>query len=281
MTVKWANNARTTIADVSIAAGDTTINVATGDGALFPSLAAGEVFYATLVDTSGNREIVKVTARATDAMTVERGQEGTVARSFSQDDKFEIRLTAEQLELFCQRPSSATTNNITTFDASDDVQDSGYGIVDEDDMSSDSDTDLPTQQSVKAYVDALNSVPSGEIILFEKDTAVTGYTLLVDLDDIIVYIGSGSGAGGLSGAAERSGGTWTQPDHALTISEIPAHHHTYYKLVSGGADTDRTTVYNNKGNSLTNTSDTGGGAAHNHGDTYRPPGRVFTRQQRD
>lgn len=186
MTVKWTNNARTTIADVTIAIGATTVNVNAGDGALFPTLAGSEVFYATMVDTSGNREIIKVTARTADAMTVVRAQDGTAARAFSQDDKFELRLTAVQMELMCQRPSGAVTDNIATFDANDDVQDSGKAIptgdvvgttdsqsmtnktltspvlntgvsgtavLDEDDMASDSATQLTTQQAVKAYVD--------------------------------------------------------------------------------------------------------------------------------
>jgi hypothetical protein len=130
MTILWENNAKTTIADVTVASDATTINVATGDGALFPNPGAGEYFYATLIDTSGNREIIKVTSRSTDAMTVVRGQDGTSGRAFAQDDKFELRLTAVQLEAFPQ----AT-------------------LLDEDDMSSDSATGVPTQQSAKAYRD--------------------------------------------------------------------------------------------------------------------------------
>src|SRR5690606_17257454 len=52
--------------------------------------------------------------------------------------------------------SSSVAGNIAVFadTTGKAIEDSGFGIIDEDDMSSDSDTAVPTQQSVKAYVDA-------------------------------------------------------------------------------------------------------------------------------
>ena len=93
MAIKWTNNASTTLAS-SISASTTTITVASSGGALFPTLGAGDYFYATLVDSSNNLEIVKVTARVGDVMTVVRGQEGTSAHSYVGGDKFELRPTA-------------------------------------------------------------------------------------------------------------------------------------------------------------------------------------------
>lgn len=72
----------------------TTIVVTGGKGALYPNPTTPDVFYATLVDGSNNIEIVKVTARATDTMTVARGQDGTAARAYSNGDKFELRPVA-------------------------------------------------------------------------------------------------------------------------------------------------------------------------------------------
>jgi hypothetical protein len=57
-------------------------------------LGAGDYFYATLIDTSNNLEIVKVTARATDTMTIVRAQDGTTARAYNVNDRFELRPTA-------------------------------------------------------------------------------------------------------------------------------------------------------------------------------------------
>ena len=52
--------------------------------------------------------------------------------------------------------TAGTEGNLLKWNADGDAVDSGYGVVDEDDMASDDDTKIPTAQSVKAYVD--NSV---------------------------------------------------------------------------------------------------------------------------
>ena len=94
----FANNA------VSLTSGligptDTTINLQPGDGAKFPNPGAGEFFYATLIgyDAQGKEdtwEIIQVTARATDALTVVRGQEGTTATTWVDSSVIELRMTA-------------------------------------------------------------------------------------------------------------------------------------------------------------------------------------------
>jgi hypothetical protein len=50
--------------------------------------------------------------------------------------------------------TAGTADNLAKWNSDGDAVDSGYGVIDEDDMASDSATDVPTQQSVKAYVDA-------------------------------------------------------------------------------------------------------------------------------
>ena len=99
MDIQFTNFATSTIADAAgIAAGTLTVNVAAGTGALFPALTGSKYFYCVLIDSSGNREIVKVTARATDTFTIVRAQEGTTARAFALDDKIELRVTKGSLE---------------------------------------------------------------------------------------------------------------------------------------------------------------------------------------
>lgn len=87
----FANNASTTIGS-AIAPTDTTITVATGTGASFPAIISGQSFTATLWaagSTAGlPNEIVRVTARVGDTMTVIRGQEGTTAQSWGVGDTF-------------------------------------------------------------------------------------------------------------------------------------------------------------------------------------------------
>ena len=96
-TPKFSINATTTI-PVAISSAATSITVVTGAGALFPVLGAGEYFKATLQDTNNNFEIVRVTARADDTMTVVRGQDGTLAIPFPANSRFELRVLASSAQ---------------------------------------------------------------------------------------------------------------------------------------------------------------------------------------
>lgn len=95
--VKFANNAVSRLAG-NITNIATTLTITPGDGAKFPALGAGEYFPATLVKADGTLEIVKVTARSTDTLTIERAIEPVggvqTAYAFSAGDKIELRLTA-------------------------------------------------------------------------------------------------------------------------------------------------------------------------------------------
>ena len=97
MGIKLTNNAFGTLA-AGINSSATSITLTTGQGARFPTLSAGDYFYATLIDTSNNLEIVKCTARSTDVLTVTRAQELTTARAYSTGDRIEIRITAATFE---------------------------------------------------------------------------------------------------------------------------------------------------------------------------------------
>lgn len=98
--VKFANNAVSRLAG-NITNIATTLTITPGDGAKFPALGAGEYFPATLVKADGTLEIVKVTARSTDTLTIERAIEPVggvqAAHSFSAGDKIELRMTAGSL----------------------------------------------------------------------------------------------------------------------------------------------------------------------------------------
>jgi hypothetical protein len=92
MTVKLANNVSGFL-NTAITASDTGIVLQSGNGASFPSLGAGEYFYATLVSTGNTLEVVKVTARSGDSMTVVRAQDNSSAASFAAGSRLEIRVT--------------------------------------------------------------------------------------------------------------------------------------------------------------------------------------------
>ena len=99
LTLLASNNASTVLAS-SINASATTLTVNTGAGSLFPSPVSGTSFFKlTLIDAATGQltEIVHVTARTGDVMTIERAQEGTAARVWSANDIAANMMTAGTL----------------------------------------------------------------------------------------------------------------------------------------------------------------------------------------
>lgn len=94
MTAVLSNNAESRLA-VALAADATTLSVSAGEGAKFPSLAAGSGnwFPLTLVKASSALEIVRCTERSGDVFTIVRAQEGTEALSFTAGDRVDLRMT--------------------------------------------------------------------------------------------------------------------------------------------------------------------------------------------
>lgn len=105
------NNASTTIS-AAITAAATSIPLAAGSGGLFPSLATGQVFYGKL--TQGNTtEIVEVTARVTDTLTVSRGIDGSTPAAFNSGAVFALVMTASAYNSY--QPSFSTGySNVTS-----------------------------------------------------------------------------------------------------------------------------------------------------------------------
>ena len=98
MTQLFANNAYSSLA-ANASNVTTTLTLATDTGARFPSPTGGNYFLLTLVglDSNANEsswEIVKVTARSTDTLTVVRAQESTTAVAWNTGTRVESRATA-------------------------------------------------------------------------------------------------------------------------------------------------------------------------------------------
>lgn len=133
--VKFANNAVSRLAG-NITNIATTLTITPGDGAKFPALGAGEYFPATLVKADGTLEIVKVTARSTDTLTIERAIEPVggvqTAHSFSAGDKIELRMTAGSLagEIDRMETAVAITGGTITGITELAVADGGTGASD-------------------------------------------------------------------------------------------------------------------------------------------------------
>lgn len=118
MSIVLKNNASDFLA-AAIDSSQTTLTLQSA--ASFPSLSAGEYFYGTLENTAGQVEIVKVTARVGNTLTVVRAQEGTSAASFVLGSRFELRTSVGSIEDYVEQnaelglytpPTASTIRNI-------------------------------------------------------------------------------------------------------------------------------------------------------------------------
>lgn len=112
MSVLYTNNASTTLA-TGITSSSTSISVSSGKGSLFPAISGSDFFYVTLTNTAGTVEIVKVTARSTDTLTVVRGQDGTTAAAWNAGDKVELRITKGLLDQLKLDATKDTASNLS------------------------------------------------------------------------------------------------------------------------------------------------------------------------
>ena len=150
-TFLFKNNAISTLAG-PISAIATTMTVASGAGALFPSPTGGQVFTLTLVSASNPTlfEIVYCTAVSSDTLTIVRAREGTVGLSFSAGDIVDHRLTAAALTSLVQSGS-------------------GFYLA----------TDTGTANALAATVAGVSSLVSGQVYVIKKSALPnTGATTL-------------------------------------------------------------------------------------------------------
>lgn len=94
----FKNQAKGTL-EGNIGTGDTTLNLETGDGALFPSPGTGEGFH-IVVTEGANVEWMVCTARSSDAFTVTRGASPI---AFNDGALVEHRLHEDALTAFMQK----------------------------------------------------------------------------------------------------------------------------------------------------------------------------------
>lgn len=111
----FANDAQSTLAG-PITAIATSLTLASGTGADFPSPGAGQQFALTLNDaaTGLDTEIVYCTARSGDVLTVVRGQEGTSALDWLAGDLAANLNTAGTMAAMVQQISLAPNRIVTT-----------------------------------------------------------------------------------------------------------------------------------------------------------------------
>ena len=166
----------------------TTINL--GDGSGDESLASldGSTYYlrqltgGTGIDLSNNAaNVITITANSDNIRDIARGNLSATAGSqgyTSGTGQFSIPGTSDHI-------TEGSTNLFYT-DVRVDARINGTWLVDEDNMASDSATKIPTQQSVKAYVD---TQLTAEDLDFQGDS---GGALSIDLDSETLTIAGGN-----------------------------------------------------------------------------------------
>lgn len=97
----FVNNATSTLA-AAITAAATALSLKAGDGAKFPTPVGGDFFTLTLIGRDANGfenawEVVNVTARSVDTLTIVRAQEGTTAAAWGVATPAQARPTAAAL----------------------------------------------------------------------------------------------------------------------------------------------------------------------------------------
>lgn len=296
--IVWTNNASSLLAS-GIASSDTTVTMTAGQGALFPAISAGQYSVGTLEDTNGNIEIVYITGRTTDTMTITRAEEDTTALSFASGSRFELRVTAGVLATLLQKTGgdvmtgTTTVSGVLALGSGGSIQGGEYaggyvrGSPGETDnqfhvptaggaptiggsvalTASNVATNLPSGTSlcltnmIVFWAGASNAIPSGWVLC-------NGQNGTPDLRDQFIVGGGGSDAtsGGSSNTTTGATalGSLSIAGASLTTDQLPAHNHTIW---IGG--------YANPGGSGSPVWLLGGGSQQN----VFPAGESFAGQQ--
>lgn len=111
--ILFTNNAQSALA-LPISVGATSVTLTSGGGALFPNPTAPDFFTMTFANSGGTlREIVNVTSRAGDVLTIVRGREGTTALAWNAGDLALGLLTAATInELFTEQVGGVLTGRL-------------------------------------------------------------------------------------------------------------------------------------------------------------------------
>ncbi len=185
MTLRLTNNA-TALLSGAITDSDTEVALASGAGSRFPTLSAeGEWFPLTVIAADGGYEIMRVTARSGDVLTVSRAQEGTSAQPFDANSRADLRLTAAAIA----------------------------DIID--------DLEAVMAASVTELEGKL-SAAEGDSLLFPQSTTPLGWEQDTDVTDRVMRVVSGEG-GGVGGSWFIGG--LAVGNRTLSAAQMPVHPH--------------------------------------------------------
>lgn len=173
MGVILKNNAFGTLS-TALSSTDVSLVLTTGNGTSFPSLSSGEYFYATILNGTIPSEIVKVTSRSGDTLSIVRAQEGTTASNFPSGSLVELRVTAQSVvDAIADREESIIPEDFGAI---------GDGVADD----------------TTAIQAALDSLTAGDILSFPNNYKITASLTITSKSRIRL---TGKGRVFLSGAA--------------------------------------------------------------------------------
>jgi hypothetical protein len=197
MGLKITNNAFGTLA-ASINDSVTSITVASGQGSRFPTLGAGDYFYATLINISNEFEIVKCTARTGDVLTVTRAQDGTTARAYTVGDRLEIRPVAA---IFDEKADVGADVNVSQITGTLPPSKGGTGIT-----SPGTSGNVLTSNGTDWVSQAPAAPPAGGFSNMQVFESSGTFTVPAGITKVKVTVVGGGGNGATGGGSLSSGG---------------------------------------------------------------------------
>lgn len=267
--IEFANNASTRIAK-DLQTSENTITVASGETSYFPELPHSDSYFMlTLVDDSGNFEIVKCTAKSDTTFTIERAQEGTTAKFFKQGTTIENRLTAGSItQVFQQSVGTDTEHGIFRIASTDEIRNGATQPTAPAACTPENLKPVLNEIQVNAFIkggivafsgkfDGVHPIPTGGTIGDTNWRICDGGEGTPDLRNrFIMGCNTITDIGATGGSNEMTG---TTGPCTLTIAQMPSHTHTFWKGAYGGY-VDANGAANGKGS----TDAAGGSTSHTH-----------------